>query len=114
MGAGLSVGVLEIVLLAVFIEAAVELMKPIVSRIDWSLGGFEVPYALSLLFGLVLGAVMKVNLFLWASMTGVVPELMSGLLIGRVSNYIFNLLGKKKTSLRDVISEDESGEIVVE
>lgn len=111
---GLSIGVLEIFLLAVFIEAAVELTKPIVSRVDWPLGGFEAPYALSLLFGLVLGAVMKVNLFSWASMTGVVPELMSGMLIGRVSNYVFNLLGKKKTSLRDVISEDESGEIIIE
>jgi hypothetical protein len=67
-----------------------------------------------MLFGLTFCAVLKVNLFSWAHMTGVVPELMSGILIGRVSNYIFNMLGKKKTSLRDVISEDESGEIIIE
>jgi hypothetical protein len=40
----MSTGLLEVILLAVFIEAAVELTKPIVLKIGWVIGGFELPY----------------------------------------------------------------------
>lgn len=108
----MNIGLLEIVLLAVFIEALVELVKPISS--NWNIGWFELSYTQSLLFGLIFGAILKVNLFSWASMAGVVPELMSGIIVGRLSNYIFNLLGKKKTSLHDIIAEEGTESTIIE